>query len=165
MKMFKYILVGILLISIRLSGCTEKPEAPYDITTAASGLDSLTGTWVRETRTGQAFEQWKKVSDSLWVGVAWRVKEGDSTLMENLRIFIKDNNLYYAPTVPDQNDGGEILFVRVASESGYVFENKAHDFPNRIIYTFPSAGEMKVIVEDNSGKKRILFNFYRLKHD
>lgn len=164
-KSLLYIWFLFILIGVPVSGCSEGGDSVKIVKGLPAGIDSLAGTWVRQTRTGQAYEQWRKVNDTLWTGVAWRMKGSDSTLMESLRIFLYEGKVYYAPTVPDQNDGKEVLFLWTGAAGGFTFENAAHDFPNRIIYTFPAAGEMRVAVEDNSGKKRILFNFYRLEQE
>ncbi len=45
------------------------------------------------------------------------------------------NDLYYVPTIKVQNDGMSVQFkMTEATESQLVFENKMHDFPQKIIY-------------------------------
>lgn len=47
----------------------------------------------------------------------------------------KGDSLFYIPTIKTQNDGKPIQFKMVdATENQLVFENKTHDFPQKVIY-------------------------------
>lgn len=92
-----------------------------------------------ETDEGSIFEEWEKDSDSLYAGISYVVKGGDTILLEELELKYVDGKLCYAPTVQSQNEGQEILFPLkefVRAEKKFVFENLMHDFPQRIIYHF-----------------------------
>lgn len=92
-----------------------------------------------ETDENSIFEEWEKVSDSLCIGMSYLVNDGDTIVLETLQLKYENGKLCYAPTVQTQNEGREILFPLkefAADEKKFVFENLAHDFPQRIIYHF-----------------------------
>jgi len=82
-------------------------------------------------------ETWKFENDSLLSGTGEEINPGlGRSFEESLRIFVSNDTVYYAPTVPDQNDGKEILFPLITdiNSDTLIFENKKHDFPQTITY-------------------------------
>ena len=109
-----------------------------------------------ETDEGSIFEEWERTSDSLYTGISYAVKDGDTILLETLSLKYADGKLCYAPAVQSQNEGQEILFPLkeyVTSENKFVFENPLHDFPQRIIYHFADDKTLNARIEgDVDGK-------------
>jgi hypothetical protein len=100
-----------------------------------SALFVLEGTWVMETRKGKLFEQWKKVSENELQGKSYKLNKSDTVLLERVRLHETRNEIFYEPVVQDQNNRQPVSFKLISSEkSKYIFENKLHDFPQRIIY-------------------------------
>ncbi|GMU85564.1 MAG: hypothetical protein AMXMBFR48_08060 [Ignavibacteriales bacterium] len=151
--------IFLLLAQILLAGCGSDSVKPAkDI---LPDLHRLEGTWIRITRSGKVYEVWRKNENSTLDGLTFRVSAEDSLLTEKMRLFVSGDSLYYGAQVTDQNDGKEILFTLKAYGEEYIFENAEHDFPKRIRYSFPKEDELRVVIEDLAGEKRIFFNFFR----
>ena len=98
-----------------------------------SDLNWVLGQW--QVNESNNFEEWEKVDDGLYRGKGYQVRKNDTLITENINIVQKGKEVYYVPSVTDQNDGKPIEFKLVSKNAGkIVFENKNHDFPQRIVY-------------------------------
>jgi hypothetical protein len=96
----------------------------------------LTGTWENKTTKGTMYESWKQVSDYELSGKSYIIKEKDTVLLESVQLKEEENQLYYIPTVKNQNNGLPVRFaLKRISAKEMVFENPGHDFPQVITYT------------------------------
>ena len=142
MKIAKTLLHTFLIVNLAgLASCSRGPGLPVSL---------FEGTWKMETGEGSIFEEWEKASDSLFTGISYAVKDGDTIILESLKLKYTDGKLCYAPTVQGQNEGQEILFPLkeyLATEKKFVFENIAHDFPQRIIYHFVDDKNLNARIE------------------
>lgn len=139
MKILK-LLTGSLALAVVVS-CSHRNELP---------LQLYKGLWKMETDEGAIFEEWEKDSDSLYTGMSYVVKDGDTILLETLSLKYADGKLCYAPVLQNQNEGQEILFPLkeyVEAEKKFVFENITHDFPQRIIYRFDGDKNLTARIE------------------
>ena len=131
MKSFKTVnIISTGVVLILMISCGHKNQMP---------LHLYEGRWMMETPEGVNFEEWDRVSDSLYVGRNYTLKDNDSIIRETISLKYVDGVLCYAPVVQNQNEGREILFPLkeyVDAEKKFVFENLGHDFPQRIIYHF-----------------------------
>ncbi|WP_343634363.1 DUF6265 family protein [Fluviicola sp.] len=116
--------------------------------------DFLVGTWLSEDQT--TYEHWDKLSSTSLKGYSYEVKNGEIKMNEYLDLVQRKDGTFYIPTVIGQNNGKPVEFKLVASDSGFVFENKAHDFPKKISYRMISSTEIFVQV---SGEKNTGFSF------
>ena len=120
-----------------------------------AGLDDLgwlTGSWKRIAGTGFVFENWHKVSENTFEGVGLKVVDDDTTVLERLRLEQFGAEIFYVAKV-DHNELPVAFKLVKKSENQWVFENLAHDFPQRITYTRESDKAINVRVEkDNEGK-------------
>jgi hypothetical protein len=95
-------------------------------------------------------ESWERQSDTLFGGFGF-VRQGDSLVFsEILSLSVANDTLYYTAQPEGQNDGRPVRFTVTALDSaGFVCENPAHDFPNRITYrrrgTYPDDSLVAVI--------------------
>ena len=125
-----FIFPGILILCFSVPGPAQSFEP----------LIWLTGTWVMTKPNGnQRLEIWQKDSSTSLTGKGYKVSGKDTILLETLKIYEdeKDLSTWYVPTVPDQNEGKPVLFKMTRrSDYLFVFENKEHDFPQRITYHF-----------------------------
>ena len=124
--------------------CALVAFTPADNTTP-EWFPWVVGTWVQQKPNGkQRLEVWTLQNNQKLTGKGLKVSGGDTTLLENIEISISNDQIYYVPTVPDQNQGNPVSFSLVSTE-GYkiTFENPAHDFPQRIIY------ECKPLINDS----------------
>jgi hypothetical protein len=95
----------------------------------------LIGTWQMKLTNKQIFETWTAANDSTLLGKSYFVQSGDSIFMETISIAKRMGQLYYIPTVKNQNGGKAVWFVLTsAKDKQMMFENPAHDFPQKIMY-------------------------------
>lgn len=128
-------------------------------------LFPLEGTWQRSTPDGIAYESWKVKSRHLMLGEGYATKGGGKQVLENLRLFVEDGKTVYEATVPDQNDGKPVHFLLTRSDPQqglFVFENPAHDFPQRISYLLVGKDSLHVQVSASAGAP-LEFGFSRSK--
>lgn len=93
------------------------------------------GKWKMETNKGTVYEEWEVLDRNKLKGSSYRIKDSDTTLLENLELSIENDGVYYIPTVINQNDGQAVKFKLISSKNQvYIFQNSEHDFPQRIIY-------------------------------
>ncbi|NCD68827.1 DUF6265 family protein [Mucilaginibacter agri] len=98
--------------------------------------DWLVGTWENKTTKGSVFETWTKVSDDELRSKSYMLKGKDTVMFETVRLTEEHDQLFYIPTVPNQNGGLPVRFkLKSLSDSQMIFENPEHDFPQVITYT------------------------------
>lgn len=99
----------------------------------------LIGTWENPSTgpsRGSIYENWKKTSDTELVGKSYILKEKDTIIFENIRLVQEQGELFYIPTVKNQNNELPVRFaLKTISDEVLVFENPEHDFPQIISYT------------------------------
>lgn len=95
----------------------------------------LIGTWQSRSENALATETWKKLNDSVYAGTSYVVVEKDTVSSESISLLQSGGEILYIPTVKNQNNGLPVSFTLTsASEEQLVFENPAHDFPQKISY-------------------------------
>ena len=123
--------ICILITAFLLLSCNNKNQKPINL----EHLKFLTGVWENHTPAGIVYEEWDRKSDSVMTGKSYAVNSSDTLYFERIVIRIKDKDIYFIPSVIEQNDGKPILFKLIANSTDtLIFENKEHDFPQRIIY-------------------------------
>lgn len=110
----------------------------YDPGDCLSSFGWLNGVWKMEQSNGKIrLETWKLTNDGSLIGSGMKVTGGDTILLEHLQIECKEDQIKYIATVPDQNNALPVEFLLVSSKDHhFIFENKLHDFPQRIIYNW-----------------------------
>ncbi len=126
----------------------------------------LIGTWENKTTKGSIYETWNKKNDHEFSGKSYIIQEKDTIVFENIQIVQDKKELFYIPTVKNQNGGLPIRFsAKMISDNKLVFENPAHDFPQVISYT--KTGENMLIAEisgtKNGQKRNQIFPMKRIK--
>lgn len=139
MKTFIILLVSALFVSF---------ETPMD------KAAWLLGTWEDRSTNGVFTESWVKQNDSLFVGKGTMVMGKDTVFSESLAIKQRGADLFYIPTVADQNGGQPVEFKLTSStKEQLVFENSAHDFPQKITYT--QSGKNALVAEVSGIEKGV----------
>ncbi len=106
----------------------------------------ILGTWEQKTSRGIVFETWEKISDRELRAKSYLLNDSDTVLMETVSLLQKEDNLFYIPTVPNQNKGQAVFFALTSiDQSVMVFENPDHDFPQKIMYR--KAGQDSLVAE------------------
>lgn len=123
----------------------------------------LSGNWVAKNPEGKFVENWKCINDTLMSGSSYMIQGKDTVFTENLQLVLSDEKVQYIPTVSKQNDGESIRFKLLSKkENEWVFENKKHDFPTKIIYSFIESDSLIATVQGNENGKFQKYTF-RLK--
>lgn len=124
----------------------------------------LLGEWQHKTPRGILYEFWKRENDSTLAGKSYFLKDKDTVVLETVRIKHSHGNLWYIPTVKNQNQGRAVPFKLTKREGAtLVFENPEHDFPQRIMYSQLSADSLLAEISGmvNGSLKRQQFPMHR----
>ena len=97
----------------------------------------LEGTWKDEATFGfkqppqYLYETWKVYPDSI-SGIGYNVQGTDTSITERIAIMVVNDKLTY---VARPNNQAMVTFTITSSANNeWVFENKANDFPQKLIY-------------------------------
>lgn len=124
--------VGLLFVALVAAPVVGAPPG-----SDAPGLDRLwwlEGEWARATAGGTMVESWQRVSQTTMEGTSTRHVDGASRVTEYLRLEQMGEGIFYTAK-PLENRLPTPFELVEWSEERFVFENRQHDFPQRIIYT------------------------------
>lgn len=125
-------------------------------------LRALEGTWFMPTDRGDRLESWRIQDDSTLIGRDFRIKpeNGDTVTLENLRLELRDTTISYIAIARGQNQNKPVAFkLTQADYDGYVFENPAHDDPQKIRYLLLGNRELQVYTEGKRGNRTVTQEF------
>jgi hypothetical protein len=100
---------------------------------ALNDLSWMAGSWVGTTQGVEMEEHWTAAKGGSMIGIHRDVAKGRTVSFEFLRIeMVKDQITYLS--MPGGRSPATPFPLKELSGSRVVFENPAHDFPQRIIY-------------------------------
>lgn len=149
---------ALFLMPVFLSAQIEPGDAKYIF----RELRVLDGTWFMPTDRGDRLEIWRVADDSTLIGRTIRIKpeNGDTVTLENLRIELRGDTVTYVAIARGQNNNQPVRFVLTnADYEGYLFENPAHDDPQKIRYRLLGRRELQVTTEGKKGTRTIKNEF------
>ncbi|HMP28958.1 MAG TPA: DUF6265 family protein [Saprospiraceae bacterium] len=141
MKKKYYFLLALILIFFIKSNVFSQNHLPI----------YLSGTWKIENKS--MYEHWDVLNDQSMKGFSYEWIDGKMKINEYLHISKKQKNIYYKATVLKQNNGKEIVFKQVPSDTSLVFINLKHDFPKKISYKQIDMDTLLVVVSDGKLKQ------------
>jgi hypothetical protein len=94
-------------------------------------------------------EQWMRPRGGTMVGMSRTVRGGRTVAWESLRISERDGALVYVAS--PSNQATTEFASTVVSDTLVVFENAAHDFPQRILYRPGAADSLWARIEGERG--------------
>ncbi|MBL7825564.1 MAG: outer membrane beta-barrel protein [Saprospiraceae bacterium] len=146
LRIVRLFLLAFLCSPILISAQIDYPEDAYrDL---RRGLE---GTWFMPTDRGDRLEIWQEENDSTLTGRSVRIKpeNGDTVLLERLRIELRDTTVTYIAIARGQNDNKPVAFVltEIDDQGFYVFSNPKHDDPQKIKYLLLGNREIQVVTE------------------
>ena len=110
-------------------------------------LELFPGKWKLVADNIELYEEWKNLSKTELTGMSFSIAEGQQVIAEELCIKKFGNQWAYISIPVGQFI---TLFALTSfSEGMFVFENKEHDFPQRIIYEFHEEGKLTASIEGN----------------
>ena len=117
-------------------------------------LDHWVGSWVADYEGGKFYEHWEKKSSELYEAKGYLVIQGDTVFRELLRVEKIGSHWAYIASI---NGGKPTMFPLKSAEDGkWTFENKEHDFPQRIIYHLQKDGKLYAKVEGKMKGKEVV---------
>mgnify|MGYP006171705417 CR=1 FL=1 len=124
----------------------------------------LTGSWEMKTAKGKIVESWAASIDSL-NGKSYRYSlKGDSVLTETVVLKKIGNVLHFCVTGYEKGNEGTTNFKLISAiNDTYIFENKAHDFPQRIVYQNKGKDQLLAWIEGEVNGKKIKSEFPYLR--
>src|SRR5262245_20273147 len=131
----------------------------------SSNLDQLSwiaGCWEGREPARVYTEQWMKPEGGLMLGMSRTVVGGKAREFEFLQISQQGTDIFYIAKPSGQPEASFKLIQN--SKQEVVFENPAHDFPQRIIYRLLPDGSMTARIEGkmNGGERGIDFPMKRV---
>jgi hypothetical protein len=123
-------------------------------TVSVESLGWMSGCWELNVPQRQMTisEHWMKPAGGSMIGMSRTVRGGKTTGFEFVRIVATDAGIDYVAK-PSSNKEETAFRLVKSSPAEAVFENLAHDFPQRIIYRKQSADELFARIEGNQNGK------------
>lgn len=128
-------------------------------------LGMLVGKWEDLSKENSQFEEWLMSEDGGLIGEGFVIAKSDTVFIESLSISKVNGLLTYIAKVSNQNESQPVSFGLFADEGNrLIFENRQHDFPQRIIYEVVSEENMLAYIEgfEDGVFRQIKFSFQRI---
>lgn len=148
-----------ILLFLLFLGCYAPVFAQIDYPEDAfrelrRGLD---GTWFMPTDRGDRLQIWWKEDDQTLAGKNVRIKpeDGDTVLLERLRIELRDTTITYITIPARQSNSKPVSYplIDIDEEGFFIFRNEDHDDPHTIRYLLLGNREIQVeTIERRNGR-------------
>jgi hypothetical protein len=117
-------------------------------------LRQLEGSW--SSSNGVLFnENWHVISDTMLVGVGFSLQGNDTAFREELKIYLKNDQVFYAAKV-GKSDKFVSFKLNKAKRKSWIFENHNHDYPNIISYRIDD-DQLIATTSNSNGNKKVEF--------
>ncbi|MEO7991273.1 MAG: hypothetical protein ABI663_17110 [Chryseolinea sp.] len=122
----------------------------------------LVGKWKLTEK--NIFEEWRVSTDKKTLeGLSYRIKEGDTTVMEKLLIKFEQPFFFYISNVPENPAPVKFKITQYNADK-FLAENPEHDFPKAIRYKLIRKNNQDFIEASIEGDEKVIpYNFIRLK--
>lgn len=143
----RFVLLVALATTPIAAQTTARPPGPKEGTSAVQQLSWMAGCWIRRTASGSVVEeQWMTPRAGFAIGMS-RTVRGDSMVVEfeQLRLSQKAGHAVYHAEPSGQAPTD--FEAKATSDTMVVFENAAHDFPQRVIYRKRGADSLIARIE------------------
>ena len=149
----------IILLAITLASCQNQNK------NLIAQAEWLLGTWEYRDDSGNvSYESWTKVNDNEFSGESYVLQGEDTIIFEIIQLTQKQDSIFYIAKVEGQNNNLPIRFALTSiSENLMIFENPAHDFPQKIEY---SKVDNKLMIAEISGLikgKEVVYRFSMIR--
>lgn len=124
----------------------------------------MSGKWKGRSGGFLFYEQWSAAEGNCMSGYGCEISAEDTVFSEKIVLEQRGESFYYTPDVKENGAPVDFKFTG-ADHDSLIFENPAHDFPQRIIYFHTAADSMYACIDGkNKGRyTRIEFLFAREK--
>jgi hypothetical protein len=135
MKQLRFLSVPVLFLLVSCGNPETAMTETLSVPAETLLFPQLAGTWISNGDSSQYIEEWTRVNDSLYSSTGCGLKGTDTLFSEKVQIRAGKTIRQYIPQVTGQNGGEPVVFeITSLSDSSFVAENPAHDFPQRIVY-------------------------------
>ncbi len=152
---------ALLIMFILLISCNQNQQTDsIKDDNYKSQLDWIVGNWKRtnDEVDKKTFENWKKKSNTEFIGEGFTLAYNDTIFKEQLRIIkIYDS---WQLEVTGVNEFATIFEFTNISEDSFICENMLNEFPKSIEYSFVKDILTAIISDD---KNEIIFSFEKIK--
>ena len=121
--------------------------------TKLGDFDGMAGCWEQRNDTKKLLisEMWMSPAGTSILGMGRTVKNGKTTGWEYMRIEQRDDGIYFVSKPKENAEDTAFKLIR-STLNDVVFENKVHDFPQRVIYKLQGTKMTGRIEGINNGK-------------
>ena len=126
-------------------------------------LQVLVGDWT-STENIQFNESWIHSNDTLYTGLGFSLKKGDTLFAEQLKIYLSGDEVYYAAKVGSGSDFVSFKLEKADKEK-WEFVNREHDYPNIIQYKVENDSLLEATTMNIRRKKEIVFKLKRVANE
>lgn len=124
-----YLFGGALIATLLVAA-----QKPQPVVLTPIDLQWLLGEWQGTLDGADISESWQQSSAELFLAQGFVYSGKDTFVREQLRIQKIANHWTFIPVI---NDQPPVLFTLVRKDqTTLVFENKEHDFPQRVVYAY-----------------------------
>ncbi|HBS88858.1 MAG: hypothetical protein A2W91_01050 [Bacteroidetes bacterium GWF2_38_335] len=152
-NLIKILLLSAILSIFFVAGCDEEQKDDQNISgeekpLLSEKLDIFTGSWESKEFDAVFTETWNKNPDGSLSGAGVSIYNDTVVFTETLSFRLIRDTTYYVVNIPDQNEGKDVMFrMTKCEDSLFVFENRAHDYPQVITYKFFKKDSARVTLE------------------
>ena len=143
----------IVLLFYFLTFCNCSPLKKEQDKNTLKELSWLLGRWSNISNQSRFYEIWESVNDSVFMGTSFLIIDTDTVFSEDITLKSDSSGIFYIPKVKGQNDEAAISFQLISSKGEWVFENKEHDFPSKIIYSNSAKDSLYARIEGRENGK------------
>ncbi len=124
----------------------------------------LEGKWEGTSKEMSFYEEWSSINGNSMTGKGGAISGSDTVFSESIKIEQRGEEVFYIPSVKENIGAVDFKFTGYKNDS-IVFENPAHDFPQRIVYFRLPNNKLYACIDGlNAGKyERIEFSYQKTK--
>ena len=114
-----------------------------------SDLNWMSGCWASvggNVKESLSSEQWMAAEGGMMLGIGRTIRKGAAVDYEFMRIEQRGSDLIFISRPKANKDDTEFKLIKLSTDEA-VFENAAHDFPQRVIYKRNKAGDLSPRIE------------------
>lgn len=123
-----------------------------------TALGWISGCWETGSAGSTTTERWAKPTDNLMIGTSQSVRGTKTVAFEFLRIINDGKGLTYVAQPSGAKEPTAFRAIKITANE-VIFDNPAHDFPQRIIYRLDKADSLFARIEGKNGEKEMSMDF------
>lgn len=165
-KYLLFLVFPLLLNSCKNNSDAEKPKT--EITSEKfekiDQLQWILGTWINQNGEEFSQETWSQESPSSFTAFSFTQVGKETVFAETMALEQKADSLLLTVATAKPEQEKPVTFKLISSENGqFTFENKNHDFPQRITYSNPAKDSLHAWIEGqvDGELRKVDFHFSR----